>query len=129
MSIYFAYSYFRRVDGLIFKANLKKGVHGALILFAGENRFIEVNKNDSLEEQVKTVIHELLHISREWSYLNLGTSNNGLEYPESMIEEETQIVYENQPKLVKNLEKLILKPLPNLNDYSRRITKEYLKSI
>lgn len=87
-------------------------IHGNLV-GAGETFYINVDGNDSLEKQVKEVIHELAHIGKEFDeakgrlkndyHGTLAPHFSDEELPPEVrreIEEETKRFYESDSKLV-----------------------------
>lgn len=66
MIIYKGWYHFKREKGFITKVDMGKHHHGTLIgCHSPEEWDIWVNENDSLEEQVKTVLEELAHLGLE----------------------------------------------------------------
>ena len=101
MGFYEGYKIFRELEGKIEIKNfmLSKG----LITILGSQPLITINNNLSLEEQVKTFIHELIHLEyKNWKHLTPGCLPE--DHPaEIEIEKETQETYNNNPILVKHL--------------------------
>lgn len=62
MIIYRGYYLFRKAQGKIIKSRIR--VSGLLYTF-GESYLIQVKEDDILEEQIKTILHELAHLGLE----------------------------------------------------------------
>ncbi len=111
MEVWEGYRFFRENKGKIYKAELEEGHHGTTyiiedIQFLLFSPHIGINKNDSLEEQVITLIHELTHLAPKY----LRYTACGEELPselEDEIEKKTLDFYEKEPLFVWYFRKLI----------------------
>lgn len=121
MSIYRGYSIFRKYGGIITKSEFSSsGLHGVLSRI-GNRRIIQINTNDNLEEQIKTVLHELIHIGfpeeTPQKYIIPGfplpkgiSQEQALIYLNELdkkIDEEMEQVYKCQPILINHLRRKI----------------------
>ena len=111
-----------------------KGIHAIGELSSiGPIRIISINNESPLEEQIKTLIHELLHIDIDYENRNKIYPLPGLPLPKGMSEEEattifrkleddikkeTKIIYNNQPVLVAHLRRRIQKLYLEKLEYS-----------
>lgn len=114
MGVYDGYSYFRQGGGRIVKSNMSHHCHGSLgVLYASPKQyFITINRADSIDEQVKTLIHEFLHLSlenRQHIFDDpFGEQRGIIEEEEHRVMKETEMVYQMQPNLVEHLRKVVL---------------------
>lgn len=113
MGIYTGYSAFRRIEGWIELSYLGPKSRGIIRTHRGHPKIIVLNEDDSLDEQVRTLIHELLHLSPErrrfLDNLSFACQQSGKNHPEEIkIEEEMEAVYLSQPMLVSYLKNKIL---------------------
>ncbi len=111
LHVYKGYALFKQNAGKIIKSPLEE-TKGLLINHRGK-KFIVVNGNLGMREQVKTLIHEFLHFSyspHDYTplYFNLLDNKEKQKKLEDNIERETVRIYENQPRLVKHLRELLL---------------------
>ena len=71
MIIYEGYYYFKKNGGKIIKAGIRaKGILSTLSDISSKSYIIQVKQDDPLEEQVKTVLHELAHLGLEGKNLD-----------------------------------------------------------
>jgi len=126
MIIYKGYYYFKKGNGIITKINTYNNYDHGEIGKIGEQFYIKIEKEDPLEEQVKTVLHELAHLGLEGKNFDkfdpyftdnmmLGKLSN--EQKNRMIELENEIdkdvenFYERNSPLVDHIRK-------KLSDYN-----------
>lgn len=122
--IYRGYALFKRLNGKIIEIKREPNFRGNLS-GTSEQKSIILNQNDSLDEKVKTVIHELLHLGYEYGTLSWEIIP-GLPIPtdlkiskreavkivgrfERIVNRETERVFQCQPVLVNYLRYLIEK--------------------
>ena len=110
MLAYYGLYHFRRSDGKIYHDPMKPGEHASLV-FAENPVSIILNQNDSIDEQVRSVIHELIHIGIVQLRIKQGVYGSkdtfGGHEDEKRIEEEMQHVYTMQPHLVSHIKEMI----------------------
>lgn len=105
MGGYAGYSLFRETQGKLVVERFMLS-HGLIHIDGTGQPTIILNRSDSLEEQVKTLIHELLHLSDE--NLKLLGERLDLGHPEEQrLEREMEQIYLSQPRLVDHLRKKI----------------------
>ena len=110
MGIYQGLQFFKRNNGCLDLFPLDD-CDGELN-YCCDDIFIHINSDNSLEDKVKTFIHELIHLVPEnwmyWCYLMDNYIDDKLvdEFEES-VENETQMVYESQPILINYLREKI----------------------
>jgi len=107
MGIYYGYSLFRKHKGRILLLNLpnnkRKVIYGVLSRLDAKY-IIEINKNISNEEKLKTYIHELLHLGLEYKELQKhGFSKGPRSGLEVEIEKLTEVIFQMQSGLVRQL--------------------------
>ncbi|MEK6830735.1 MAG: hypothetical protein AABX77_01785 [Nanoarchaeota archaeon] len=125
MIIYKGYYYFKKSNGIVLKINTYNNWKHGSIGTIGERIYIELNKEDSLEEQVKTVIHELAHLGLEGEnfdkihkikYDLLAFSDEDIKIikeVENKINREVENFYYRDPPLVNYIrEKLLVNSEP-----------------
>src|SRR3989344_4981447 len=121
MGVYEGYKLFKETSGEIRVDYML--VQGLIKVESFRNWFIKVNRINSLEEQVKTLIHEFLHLSPEYFRYTGNTSNSDkfLSTIEEELDKKMEIIYDNQPCLVRHLKGKIQKVLEyNLNNSKKK---------
>ena len=104
MGVYEGYALFRELGGEIKVVSFLRPQ--GLLNIVGERPVISIRKGDSLEEQVKTLLHELIHLSSEnWRFWGQHLTKD--DPVEMRIEQETEIVYSCQPRFVEHLREKI----------------------
>ncbi len=125
--IYRGYAIFRRHKGVIAECQEEfEGYHGNLVR-CGDRMFIFLNENDSQNEKIKTVVHELLHIgyeygTKEWHIIL------GLPLPYKITKEEAIEVLEKLERLVIEETKKVLQCQPILISHFKRIVTQNEKN-
>ena len=122
MGFYEGYKVFRKEMGKIkIHPFFSKKEAYLRILEEGEPGVI-ISENDSLEEQVKGIIHEIIHLSRKYrrrgsAFMRRLANPEEYDQIEKEIETQTQGVYNTQPNLVKKLKEEI-KKADRINPFS-----------
>ena len=118
MGVYRGLVLFKKSGGKVIKNSIF--IPAILSIFPSTAQFyIQIRESDSLEEQLKSIIHELLHISYEYEDImrnkNIRNARNINKFLkefrhfhynselERKIEQETEVIYANQPSLVNYL--------------------------
>ncbi len=98
-----------RISLIHFYEGSEKDHFGSLNYFGGKYD-VGINTFYSLEEQVKTLIHEALHLSKPFwdSLASVDTDTSLLKQEEGDIERLTDAIYSCQPRLVDYLRSVIL---------------------
>jgi len=116
MGVYEGYQMLKKFNGYIVCEDLGEKDHPILMVDTTKNLFIKVNiyrnlkLEESYEKQIKSIIHEFLHLSKEYLPL-LRIRPEELKHLrgiEKILNEETEIIYENQPILIKHIKKIIM---------------------
>jgi hypothetical protein len=104
MGFYQGYNRFKGADGKLRITYIT--LDGMINIEEFGQPIITIKSTLSLEEKVKTFIHEILHMTDEyWQYLG---QNLDLDHPaEKKVESEVQVIYDSQPHLVEYLKKII----------------------
>lgn len=102
MGVYEGYQKFRKAGGTIKFAELEPGT---CAMVNPETCEIELDRDYPLEEQVKSLIHEFLHLCKKYGRFLYVSAYH---YVETAIEKETPGVYFNQPNLANHLRKKVL---------------------
>ncbi len=129
LQVYKGYALFKKEGGKLIKSSLDE-TKGIITRHRGK-KFIIINGHIGMREQVKTIIHEFLHLSYDPNlsisvYSQLFTNKKEYEELEDRIEKEMMQVYENQPCLVKHLRGLLLEATYR-EDYWLEIARLYRK--
>ena len=128
LHIYKGYALFKKEEGRIIKSSLRE-TKGIITTHRGK-KFIIINGHLGMREQVKTLIHEFLHLSYDphsrLSFYFYSVNEKEYEKLEDKIEKETVQVYENQPHLVQHLRELLLAAAYR-NDYRLEMERLYRK--
>ena len=125
--IYVGYAIFRKHKGIIGERQEPfRGYHGSLAS-CGDKMFILLNKDDSQNQKIKTIVHELLHIgyeygTKEWNIVPgfplpyKITKKEAIEIVEKLerlIEEETEKVLQCQPVLISHFKRIVIQNKEN----------------
>ena len=66
-----------------------------------------INKNDDFEEQVKAILHELIHYHPVFLYYTKGNIKQRDASMESQIEKLAQETYDTRPDIVERIKKIL----------------------
>ena len=112
--IHYGYCCFLTHKGSVWKSELEPRIHGVLSVVVGsrmEAYLIFVNRHDTLEQQVKSVLHEFSHIGREHLLIkehifDRKTPRNPL--VENQIEREVAAFYTRFPPLIAKVKAMLI---------------------
>ena len=128
LHIYKGYALFKKEEGRIIKSSLRE-TKGIITTHRGK-KFIIINGHLGMREQVKTLIHEFLHLSYDphsrLSFYFYSVNEKEYEELEDKIEKETVRIYECQPCLVEHLKELLLETSYR-EDYRLEMERIYRK--
>ena len=106
MIICCGYYYFMKHGGIIIRDNLTQDCRGILSRI-GERPIIQINKNDSLEEQVITVLHEFVHIGIEYPGILYSCLPEIDPVIEQKVETKTQAFYQRNSPLAGKIREML----------------------
>lgn len=123
MIIYKGWYYFRKNKGSIRKIDMINGYHGILSGCVYHDEWdIQVNKNDCLEEQVKSILEELAHLGLEHNVLLTESLDEkykaqkdeieGKSKTKKIINTEIKNFYSRNPPLIKFIKNLLQPKIP-----------------
>ncbi|MBS3079655.1 ImmA/IrrE family metallo-endopeptidase [Candidatus Pacearchaeota archaeon] len=100
------YRIFKENNGKITRWFNESYIRGSLA-YIESRPLIMINKNDSIDEQLKTLIHELLHIGYEHDLLIKKPRQECAQDLEEKINQETEEIFESCPDMIEILKKEI----------------------
>ncbi|MBS3075085.1 hypothetical protein J4429_01355 [Candidatus Pacearchaeota archaeon] len=122
--IYRGYAIFRRMGGRILEVPDSNPHYHGSIERIGERNFISLALQDHIDNQIETLVHELLHLGYEYRTpqykiipglpipkelgITIEEAKKYIGDMEKLIEAETEKVSQTQPLLVSHLRELII---------------------